>query len=259
MNNIRSQQETAYQIETTASQEQLSARERLRAMFESCPLPMDDKLFNIGMFMRSSVLVKFLVMGEIYQRVMNVPGCMVEFGTWWGQNLILLENLRAIYEPFNKQRIIIGFDTFEGYTPLSSQDKGSEVWKENSYSTGKAYIQYLEELLKVHERCNVLGHAYGRHKLIAGDVSATAPAYFKEHPESIVAFAYFDMALYAPTKAAFEAIKPHLISGSILLLDELTWEESPGEAVAFKEVFSRDEVLVEKCRLYPSKAIVTIR
>ncbi len=259
MSDLHPQQTVTYQIETTASQEQLSARERLQTMFENCPMPMEDKLFNIGMFLRSSVLVKFLVMSEIYQRVMSVPGCMVEFGTWWGQNLILLENLRAIHEPFNKQRIIIGFDTFDGYTSLSSQDKKSDVYKADSYSTGKDYVRYLEELLKVHERCNVLGHAYGRHKLIVGDVSVTAPTYFKEHPESIVAFAYFDMALYQPTKAALEAIKPHLMSGSLLLLDELTWEESPGEAVAFKEVFSRDEVVIEKCKLYPSKAIVTIR
>jgi len=67
------------------------------------------------------------------------------------------------------------------------------------------------------------------------------------------------MALYKPTKAALGAIKQHLVSGSILLLDELTWEESPGEAIAFKEVFSRDEVTVEKCALYPSKAIITVR
>ena len=259
MNNISPQQAATYQIETTASSEQLSARGRLRAVFESSPLPMEDRLFNIGMFTRSSVLVKFLVMSDIYQQVMKIPGCLVEFGTWWGQNLILLENLRAIHEPFNKQRTIIGFDTFEGYTSLSSQDKKSDVWKENSYSTGKSYVHYLEELLKVHEGCNVLGHVHGRHKLIAGDVSVTAPAYFKEHAESIVAFAYFDMALYQPTKIALEAVRPHLVSGSILLLDELTWDESPGEAIAFKEVFSRDEVVIEKCALYPSKAIVTIR
>lgn len=259
MKKIRPQQEVTYQIETTASRAQLSSRERLRAMFENSPLPMEDRLFNIGMFTRSSVLVKFLVLSEIYQRVVKVPGCLIEFGTWWGQNLILLENLRAIHEPFNKQRTIIGFDTFSGYTTLSNQDKKSEVWEKNSYSTGKRYIQYLDELLKIHEGCNVLGHIQGRHKLIAGDVCRTAPAYFEQHRESIVAFAYFDMALYEPTKAALEAVKPHLVSGSILLLDELTWEESPGEAIAFKEIFSRDEVVVEKCQLYPSKAIITIR
>ena len=39
----------------------------------------------------------------------------------------------------------------------------------------------------------------------------------------------------------------------------MTWTEAPGEALAFKEVFTRDEIRVEKCDLYPSKAIVTMR
>lgn len=259
MTKLSPQQETTYQIETTASNEQLLARQKLVEMFEQSPLSLEDKLFNIGMYTRSSVLVKFLVLSDIYKKIKDIPGCLIEFGTWWGQNLILLENLRAIHEPFNKQRMIIGFDTFSGYTSLSDQDKQSEVWNENSYSTGTEYIEYLQALLRVHEGSNVLGHLQGRHQLIAGDVELTAPAYFQQHPETIVAFAYFDMALYRPTKAALEAVKPHLVSGSVLLLDELTWAESPGEAIAFKEVFGRDEVLMEKCAMYPSKTIVTLK
>jgi len=259
MNSASTTQGEIFQIETTASIEQLKNRKLLTEMFEKSPIPLEEKLFNIGMYTRSSVLVKSLIMNEIYIKIKNIPGLLLEFGTWWGQNLILLENLRAIHEPFNKQRTIIGFDTFDGYTMPSDKDKPSEVWEENSYNTGREYIKYLENLLKIHESCNALGHINGCHKLIPGDVEITAPKYFSEHPESIVAFAYFDMALYKPTYTALQAIKPHLISGSVILLDELTWREAPGEAIAFKEVFTREEVLIEKCSLYPSKTIVTVR
>lgn len=259
MEKSKNQQDVSYRIETTASTAQLSSREKLLKMFVESPLSQEDLLFNIGLYIRSSVLVKFLVMSQIYERITGLPGCLVEFGTWWGQNLVLLENLRAIHEPFNKQRVILGFDTFEGYTARSERDKESDIWKEESYSTGKGYMGYLRDLLEVHEGCNTLGHVKGNHRLVEGDIEVTAPQYFSSHPEIIVAFAYFDVALYRPTKAALLAVKPHLISGSVLLLDELTWAESPGEAVAFKEVFARDEVRVEKCAMYPSKAIVTIR
>lgn len=248
----------SFKIETTASEEQINFRKRLIELFEKSPLPIEEKLFNIGMYTRSSVLVKFLVMNEIYQQIKNIPGQLLEFGTWWGQNLILLENLRAIHEPFNKQRIIVGFDTFDGYTTLSKFDKKSEIWEKNSYNTGIDYVNYLYELLEVHEGINVLGNIRGLHKLVIGNVEKTVPSYFQEHPEVIVAFAYFDLALYKPTKVALEAIKPHLVSGSILLLDELTWSESPGEAIAFKEVFSKNEVKIAKVPLYPTKSIVTI-
>ena len=252
-------QTAVYECETTADETQLNARQALEALFTSNPLSTEDLLFNLGLFTRSSLLVKYLTLHEIYQRFMHVPGLIVEFGTWWGQNLVLLENLRAIHEPFNKQRHIIGFDTFDGYCmPCSSKDKNSIVWQEQSYSTGTTYPSFLDELLKIHEKNNVLGHVHGRHRLVAGDVTKTAPTYFAEHPESLVAFAYFDIGLYDPTKAAMLAIKPHLMPGSILLLDELTWSESPGEALAFKEVFHDTKFTIEKCKWYPSKSIITM-
>ncbi|EKD70900.1 MAG: hypothetical protein ACD_46C00338G0001 [uncultured bacterium] len=255
----RETQEIVYESETTANKTQQYARKNLEELFVSTPLPLSDLLFNLGLFTRSSLLVKYIVMHEVYQRFVNLPGLIVEFGTWWGQNLVLLENLRAIHEPFNKQRHIIGFDTFTGYTPSSSpKDKLSLAWQEQSYATGECYKSTLEKLLKAHEECNVLGHLHGMHQLIAGDITVTAPAYFAEHQHSLVAFSYFDIGLYEPTKAAMLAIKPHLMPGSILLLDELTWSDAPGEALAFKEVFQDTQHTIEKCKYYPSKSIVTI-
>lgn len=251
-------QHESFKIESTADKEQFVARDELSKLFDDAPFSMEDKMFNLGMFVRSSLLVKFLVMSDLYQRIVDIPGKIVEFGTWWGQNLVLFENLRAIHEPFNKQRIVVGFDTFEGYTKPSDIDLKSDVWVEHSYSTGSEYKSYLKSILETHEKCNVLGHVNGNHELIAGDVTDTAPEYFKQKPESIVALAYFDMGLYEPTKSAMQAIKPHLVKGSVLLLDELTWSESPGEAIAFKEVFSDVEMKLETCKLYPSKTIATV-
>ncbi len=238
-------------VEHTADAAQLSARKNLIALFNAAPMDVEDMLFNLGLFTRSGLLVKFLLLSELYQRFSKVPGIFVEFGTWFGQNLVLLENLRAIHEPFNKQRRIVGFDTFTGY-------KEGKFADEKLYATGAAYRTYLEALLKCHQEMNVYGHMPGDHELIQGDVKETAPDYFKKHPEATVAFAYFDMGPELPTYAALSAIKPHLVPGSILLLDEFTWHETPGEAIAFKRVFGQSGYRIEKCALYNSKAIVEI-
>lgn len=252
-------QQQTYALETTANSKQLLSRNHLMELFQSSPLPTEDLLFNLGLYTRSSLLVKFLVMHEVYQKFLHIPGVMMEFGTWWGQNLVLLENLRAILEPFNKQRKIIGFDTFSGYPLPTVTDGNSSVWQEGSYATSTAYMDHLSILLKTHEASNVLGHIQDVHQLVQGDVTQTVPDYFKQHPETIVAFAYFDMGLYQPTKVALETIKPHLVSGSVILLDELTWPEAPGEALAFKELFRPNEYHIEKVKLYPSKTILTMR
>jgi len=243
---------------TTAFGETFDFRARLQALFEESGIPPEELIFNLGLFVRSSLLVKFLVMDDLYRRFVNIPGALLEFGTWRGQNLVLLENLRAIHEPFNKQRTIIGFDTFTGY-PEDSGMADSALKEYNGYNSGSDYARYLAELLQVHEGNNAFGHLRGNHKLIVGDVTQTAPKYFADHPETLVAFAFFDMGPYEPTVAALRAIQPHLVPGSVLLFDELTWTGAPGEAIAFKEVFRDIPYRIEKCPLYPSKSIVTVR
>jgi hypothetical protein len=257
--NGASAQMESYLSETTANNEQISAREGIKEMFEKSVLPVDDLLFNIGLYTRSSLLVKFLVMNDLYERIKDLPGSIMEFGVWYGQNMVLLENLRAIHEPFNKQRCIIGFDTFSGYQNFSDKDVKSEAFQEGVYSTPKGYENYLEKLLRAHEKSNVLGHIESRHRLIKGDVEKTVPQYFENFPETIVSLAYFDMGNYNPTKTALEAIMPHLLPGSVILFDQLTWEDAPGEAIAFKEVLKDVEFEIEKSTFYPSKAIVTIK
>jgi hypothetical protein len=227
-------------------------------MFANSPLPKEDLMFNLGLYVRSSLLVKFLVLSDLYLRFKSLPGALVEFGTWWGQNLVLLENLRAIHEPFNKQRTIIGFDTFSGYpTNADISPEAKEMY--GGYKTAAGYADYLAELLEVHEANNAFGHIRGGHKLVRGEVEQTAPQYFSEHPETLVAFAFFDMGPYEPTIAALRATMPRLLPGSILLFDELTWSGAPGEAIAYKEALANVSHDIQKCHLYPSKAIVTIR
>ena len=243
---------------STAHGETFRFRAELEEAFASSPLNMADKMFNLGLYVRSSLLVKFLVLNDLYRRFKPIPGALIEFGTWWGQNLVLLENLRAIYEPFNKQRTIIGFDTFDGYPEASGMAAGS-VERHSGYQTGLDHRAELARLLEIHEGNNAFGHIRGNHRLIAGDVVETAPRYFAEHPETLVAFAFFDMGPYEPTIAALRSIKPHLLPGSLLVFDELTWTGAPGEAIAFKEVFAGTRYAIEKCELYPSKAIVTIQ
>lgn len=242
---------------TTAQGEAFALRARLREMMQDSPLPPDELMFNLGLYVRSSLLVKFLVLHDVYQRIQKVPGALIEFGTWRGQNLVLLENLRAIHEPFNKQRTIIGFDTFEGY-PEEAGMAAKSTETHGGYATGRNYPEYLGELLRTHEGMNAFGHIKGAHRLIAGDVCETAPRYFAEHPETLVAFAFFDMGPYEPTIAALKAIRPHLMPGSVLLFDELTWAGAPGEAIAFKEVFADVRYTIEKCQFYPSKSLVTL-
>lgn len=251
------EKDLGYTMETKASAQQLAHRELLYRLFKDRPMPDDELLICLGLFMRSSALTKILFVNEAYQLILNQPGVIVEFGTWWGQNLVLFENLRAIYEPFNQSRRVIGFDTFQGYPEISEKDKASDTIKIGGYKVAENYGEYLEALIDYHEKNNVLA-AIKKHALVPGDVSKTAPEYFAKNDDVIIALAYFDMALYEPTKAALEAIKPHLVPGSVVMLDELNNHAYPGETRAFKEVFKHMNYRVKKSQFMTDRTFIII-
>ena len=130
-------------LETKATQEQMLHWEKLYELYDKQLIPQQELFSNFGLFLKTSSLAKILFLNEIYEHISTIPGDIVEFGSWWGQNLITFENLRAIYEPFNKNRHIIGFDTFSGYRGFSNKDKKGSMVKEGNFSTTKKYYDYL--------------------------------------------------------------------------------------------------------------------
>jgi hypothetical protein len=216
-----------------------SLRERFFKLFRDCPIPNNELLLNLGLFIKRQDLTRILFMNELYNKIINVHGIVVEFGVRWGQNLALFESFRGIYEPFNHNRKIVGFDTFEGFPSLHEKDGKSEIVTVNAYSTTKGYEDYLKQVLDYHEQESPISHIK-KYQLIKGDATIEIGKFLKDNPETIIALAYFDLDIYEPTKKCLEAIKEHLTKGSVIGFDELNLHDFPGETLALKEVFGLD-------------------
>jgi len=247
----------ATRLSVRASEQQLENRETLKRLFEETPLPLDDLLVNLPLYMSSSALAKLLWINEIYELIKLTPGVIMEFGVWWGANLALFENLRAVHEPYNYNRRVIGFDTFGGYPEERPEDGSDPLVHAGAYAVGPDYPEHLTQIIECHERENPMGHIR-KHELVAGDAAKTVTEYLGAHPETIVALAYFDMQLYEPTKACLEAIRPHLVRGSVLAMDELNAREFPGETVAFREIIGLDRYTMRRSRFLPDRTYVVV-
>lgn len=219
-----------------ASAEEVKAYQELAKMLLDCPIPPNEILANLSLFMTRSALAQLLFMHDLYRRILTVPGVVVEFGTRYGRNLGLFTTLRTIYEPHNFSRKIIGFDTFTGFPSMAPQDGTYEGVTIGSLSVTPEYESYLEHLLSTHEKLAPRSQLK-KYELVKGDVSETLPQYLADHPEIIIALAYFDLDLYQPTKNCLALIKDHLTKGSVLGFDELALAEFPGETLALKEEF----------------------
>lgn len=228
-----------------SSQSEKDAQRRFTELAKQAPLPDDELLPNLGLFMTSKTLSRVLFFDEIYRKIVNTHGIICEFGVRWGQTLSVLSALRGIYEPFNRHRKIVGFDTFEGFRGMAEQDGAACKCTDGSFSVSPGYEDYLNEILGLQEALNPINHLK-KWEVRKGDAMETVPQYFSEHPETIISLAIFDFDIYKPTKAALEAVKPHLCKGSVLVFDELCDDIFPGETVALREVFDMSTLRIQR-------------
>jgi hypothetical protein len=238
-----------------STQEEVQRRMDFLDLMKANPLPENELMDNLGLFLKRQTLSRILFLHELYQKIIETHGVVIEFGVRWGQNLSLFESFRGIYEPYNYNRRIIGFDTFSGF-PNTSREDGEKV-SVGDYGVTENYEAYLEKVLLYHESESPISHKR-KFELYKGDASVTIDDYLKKHPETIISLAYFDFDLYLPTKKCLESIKNHITKGSIIAFDELNCPEFPGETMALKEVFGLGRFAIRRSPLNPLCSYIVI-
>jgi len=222
---------------------ELSNKVALAGNLRSAAIPDGELLDNLGLFLTRQTLSRINFMQELYKKIIPVHGVIMEFGVRWGQNMALFSNLRGIHEPFNYNRRIIGFDTFEGF-PLVTVEDGKQV-DIGDFGVSSGWKDNLNSILTFHEQNAPIAHK-SKFELVQGDAVNTLPGYLASHPETLIALAYFDFDIYTPTKACLEAILPYLTKGSILAFDELNCPEFPGESIAVREVLGLSRYAIRR-------------
>lgn len=232
-------------IHELSSEKEKAIRESIIQLFKETPIPENELLSNLGLFIRRQDFSRILFMNELYKKIINIHGIITEFGVRWGKNLALYEVLRGIYEPYNFNRRIIGFDTFEGFPGVDKKDGNFKNIEVGGMAVTAGYEHYLEKILDYHENESPVSHIK-KYQLIKGDASIEIHKFLKENPETIIALAYFDFDIYKPTKDCLLAIRKHVAKGTVIGFDELNVHTWPGETLAFKEVFELEKYTIHR-------------
>ena len=234
-------------INSLASEKEKFNRGKLFELYKSNPIPQEERISNAGLFLKRQELSKILFFNEIYRHIVDIHGVIMEFGCRWGQNLVTLTNMRGIYEPFNYNRKIIGFDTFQGLENISEKDGSNEIIEEGNFSVTKDYDLFLEQLLKTHENESPLNHIE-KNQIFKGDAVKTLNSYLKKNPQTLIAFAWFDFDIYTPTSECLKLIKPYLSKGAIVGFDELNDPKFPGETLALRDFCDLNSLKIQRNR-----------
>lgn len=227
-------------------------RKKAEEVFNSSGGLISEKIDSFTKYASKKSISRFLVRYELFKKIINVHGSIIECGVMFGAGLFSFAHFSSIFEPVNHSRKIIGFDTFKGFPEISSLDKSeksSEAFDIGGYAGSS--LENLEEAAKLYDVNRPLSHIQ-KIELVKGDICETAKVYLENNPQLIISLLYLDMDIYKPTKAAIEAFLPRMTKGGIIAFDELNYEKCPGETIAVNEILGINNLKLERLTIDPS-------
>ena len=223
----------------TQAQFDLDSRLMLEAYFNESAGSITEKIENFAKYVPRQNLARFLARYEIFKLIKDIQGSIVECGVLFGGGLMSFAKLSTILEPYNFQRRIVGFDTFDGFPSIDKADlmgrpeRKSAHLKKNGFAAGDAYQDILRAI-ELYDMSRYLNH-FPKVDVVKGDFNVTAKKYLEDYPHLIISCLYLDFDIYEPTKTALEHFLPRMPKGSIIVFDELNEEAFPGETIAVME------------------------
>ena len=232
--------------------------EELSAYFETSIGTSLDKLRSFTKYTPVAELNRLLAKNEIFKKILNIHGNVIECGVFMGGGLMSWANFSAIYEPLNHTRKIIGFDTFEGFVGVNEKDQGNYN-NTNLVEKGLEVNSYddLKKCIEVFDIYRPLGHIQ-KVELVKGDVTNTFNEFLQQNQHTLVALLYLDFDLYEPTRLALKTFLPRMPKGAIIAFDELNQKFWPGETIGLLEELNINNYKIERFTFQPQISYIIL-
>jgi Macrocin-O-methyltransferase (TylF) len=231
---------------------------RLNEYYAQCGGTNIDKLRAFSRFVPVAEIGRFLAKSRIFDRVLAVPGSVVECGVFSGGGLMTWATLSAILEPLNHVRRVIGFDTFEGFVAPGPRDAARPA---NAHAVKGGLAADMEadiaEGIAIFDLYRPLGHI-PKVELVRGDALKTIPEYIERNPQLVVSLLYLDFDLYEPTRCALERFVPRMPKGAVVAFDQLNQRAWPGETAALLDTIGVRSLRLERFLFQPQIAFACL-
>jgi hypothetical protein len=229
---------------------------RLADIFVGCPDSIEVKLNNFPKYVRRQHLKRFLAMYEVFKTAIPVKGSVVECGVFRGFGLMTWAKLSAMLEPENLTRRVYGFDTFQGFPSIATEDQSTFTDSQPGDLCADSY-QELQQLVQEYDRDRFLGHI-SKVELVRGDMAKTIPEFMTTHPHLVVSLLFLDADMFEPTKVALEHFLPRMPKGAVIAFDELDNPIWPGETLGAIEAIGINKLRLRRLDWDPYIAFATI-
>lgn len=197
-------------------------------------------------YARRQEVTRFLARIELFKKISEIQGSIVECGVYSGNGLFTWALLSSIYEPVGGSlRKVIGFDTFEGFPSVSKKDTKSGTLKWQKGDLKVKTFKEIKQAIKIFDQNRFLSQV-NKIKIVKGNFLETADKFIKKNPHLLVSLLFLDFDLYEPTKKALEIFLPRMPKGSIICFDQINHELWPGETISLLEKFKINRKKIKK-------------
>lgn len=190
--------------------------------------------------LRSDFLARQLAIYELFKRVIEIPGAIVEFGVRNGANFFYLARLLELFNSGQRydgisSKHLFGFDTFSGFPSIHEKDQAKTAWPD--MRVGGVQTD-REVFFSDYESFRANSPIRTRLHVIEGDVMSTLCPTLDEWPGIRFSLVYLDLDLFEPTLYVLEQVWDRIPKGGIVVFDEYALPEFPGETAAIDTFFA---------------------
>lgn len=187
--------------------------------------------YENGFYLTSPVnrMGKQLAQYELYKKIVNIPGEVLEFGVYKGASIIRFATYRELLEN-TYSRKIIGFDIFGEFPKTDNDDDNKFIQRFEEQGGNGISKEVLEDFIK-HKNINNI-------ELIKGNVFDTLDEFLEKNKQIKISLLHLDLDVYKPTKFILEKLYERMIPGGIIVFDDYGTVKGATDAI--------DEFLKEK-------------
>jgi hypothetical protein len=217
-------------------------RHVLEELYEQTDLNTFEMFRNFSVFTPRFNIARFIAHYELFKRIVDVPGVIVDLGVFRGGSTFTWAKLCEIFCPTDIRKTVFGFDTFGGFVKINPEDGPENANLEvvpGGYFGGASIEADLEIAQQAMNQDRHLRHK-NRIEFIKGDVCETIPRFVADKGDGLrIALLNLDLDLYEPTKVALEHFGSRMSRGGLILVDEYAVDTWGGETKAVDEYFER--------------------
>jgi hypothetical protein len=210
--------------------------ESLEQLIDLAGLSFPEMMKQIPAFIRRREFARIMAHYELFKLIVDLPGSVVELGVYLGAGMFTWSKLLETFLPGDRARKVYGFEGFEGYKDISTEDGDCRGWVSRLIGDLVPREAYLEGMVELHNNDNFL-RGVERCRLIKGDINETVPDFARNNLGTRISLLYFDVNLYEPTLTGLQHLMPLMVPGGIVAFNAYGSPPWEGEARAIEEFF----------------------